>query len=103
LDEASENGFPGLPDPIIEEQMTVRPPPTYCTHKLRMGRAATERYGRRATILRPCVVYGPVSRHPREWWFVKRIKDGRRVIPTAFEGKSTFHTIPARSIGSLAA
>ncbi|MGB3470411.1 MAG: hypothetical protein WBA51_06295 [Erythrobacter sp.] len=104
LDEAAQNGFPDLPDPISEEQMTVRPgPETYSTRKVRMEQAAQRAFGPRATILRPCAIHGPYSRHPREWWFVNRIKDRRRTIPLAFDGNSVFHTTSARSLGRLAA
>jgi len=52
------------------------------------------------TILRPGAIYGPGALHPREWWFVKRILDGRRQIPLAFEGKSRF---TSTSVANLAA
>jgi len=104
LDEPAENGFPDLPDPIPEEQLTVRPgPETYSTRKVRMEQAAQGAFGPRATILRPCAIHGPYSRHPREWWFVNRIKDRRRTIPLAFDGESVFHTTSAGSLGRLTA
>lgn len=104
LDEAAQNGFPEFEGPITEDQTTVAPgPETYSTRKVRMEQRALELFGERATILRPCAIYGPWSRHPREWWFVKRLLDGRTRIPLAFEGESIFHTTSARSVGSLAA
>lgn len=104
LDEAAVRGFPEFDSPITEEQSTVAPgPETYSTRKIRMEHKAHDLFGERATILRPCAVYGPWNRHPREWWFVKRLIDQRQRIPLAFEGKSTFHTTSARSVGSLAA
>ncbi len=104
LDEAAQNGFPEFGGPITEDQTTVAPgPETYSTRKVRMENMALELFGDRAAILRPCAIYGPHSRHPREWWFVKRMKDRRRVIPLAFEGESQFHTTAAQDIGSLAA
>lgn len=96
LDEAAHSGFPEFGGPITEDQSTVAPgPKTYSTRKVRMEMAARELFGDQATILRPCAIYGAWSRHPREWWFVKRMLDGRRRIPLSFEGKSRFHTTSA--------
>lgn len=99
LDEAAQNGFPEFDGPITEKQSTVAPgPQTYSTRKVRMEQRAIELFGDRATILRPCAIYGPYSRHPREWWFVKRMLDGRARIPLAFGGASQFQTTAASSI-----
>lgn len=93
LDEAAQNGFPHFETPVTERQPTVDPSPqTYSTRKVRMERAAVARFGSRATVLRPCAIHGAWSRHPREWWFVKRILDDRRVIPLAYQGRSRFQT-----------
>lgn len=103
LDEAAENGFPQFAGPITEEQQTIAPgPDTYSTRKVRMEHKATDSFGDRATILRPCAIYGPFSRHAREWWFVKRALDGRSRIPLAFGGRSQFHTTCAQMIGKFA-
>lgn len=103
LDEAARGGFPRLPDPIRESQNVVAPgPETYSTRKVRMETAAQARFGPRATILRPCAIHGPWSRHPREWWFVKRLLDRRTAIPLAREGRSRFQTTSARKIGEAA-
>jgi nucleoside-diphosphate-sugar epimerase len=53
------------------------------------------------TILRPCAIHGVGSSHPREWWFVKRMLDGRAAIPLAFRGESRFHTTAAANIAGL--
>lgn len=103
LDEATENGFPRFDGPITEDQPTVEPGiETYSTRKVRMENMARTRFGERATILRPCAIIGEHSRHPREWWFVKRMLDGRTLIPLAFEGRSRFQTTTARDIGNFA-
>ena len=39
--------------------------------------------------------------HPREWWFVKRMLDGRRAIPLAYRGESHFHTSATVNIAAL--
>jgi nucleoside-diphosphate-sugar epimerase len=53
------------------------------------------------TIPRPCAIHGFGSRHPREWWFVKRILDHRPAIPLAYRGTSRFHTSSVVNIATL--
>jgi nucleoside-diphosphate-sugar epimerase len=97
-------GYPDFGHAITEDNPTVRAgPESYSSRKVRMERKARDLFGARSTILRPCAIYGPYSRHAREWWFVNRIKDRRRVIPLAFEGESVFHTTSAFSMGDFAA
>ena len=43
------------------------------------------------TVLRPCAIHGLGSRHPREWWFVKRILDRRPDHTSGVWGTSRFH------------
>ncbi|MEO0590271.1 MAG: reductase [Pseudomonadota bacterium] len=103
LDEATANGWPEFGGPIREDNPTVAPgPETYSTRKMRMERAAQDRFGERATLLRPCAIYGRHSRHPREWWFVKRLLDGRTRIPLTLGGRSRFQTTWAHTIGLAA-
>ncbi|MEM7666613.1 MAG: reductase [Pseudomonadota bacterium] len=103
LDEAAQNGFPEFDGPIAEDQTTIaHGPDTYSTRKVRMENTARELFGDRATILRPCAIYGPHCRHPREWWFAKRLIDGRTQIPLALNGESRFQTSAADAIGRFA-
>ena len=102
LDEARETGFPQFPVPIGEDQLTVAPgPATYSTRKALLEQILLQGASRPVTILRPCAIYGPGSRHPREWWFVKRILDGRRRIPLAFAGEGRFHQSATANIAEL--
>jgi nucleoside-diphosphate-sugar epimerase len=66
-----------------------------------LERTLLQQSQRPVTILRPGAIYGDGSRHPREWWFVKRIRDGRRRIPLAFDGQSRFHTSATDNIAEL--
>lgn len=103
LDEGPVGGYPEFAGPITEAQATVAPgPATYSTRKMRMESAACARFGERATILRPCAIHGPWSRHPREWWFVKRLLDGRRRIPLIHHGRSRFQTTDVEQIARTA-
>ncbi|MEO8713762.1 MAG: NAD-dependent epimerase/dehydratase family protein [Acetobacteraceae bacterium] len=102
LSEASGNGFPELPDPIPETHPTVEPgPTTYSTRKVALERHLLDETTAPVTILRPCAIHGLGSRHPREWWFVKRILDNRRAIPLAYRGTSRFHTSSVANIAAL--
>lgn len=104
LDEARDNGFPDLPDPMTEQQATVEPgPKTYSTRKVAMERRFLDHGQRPVTVLRPCAIHGRYSHHPREWWFVKRMLDGRRTIPLLFGGQSRFHTTAAANIAEVTA
>jgi nucleoside-diphosphate-sugar epimerase len=102
LDEAGQNGFPQLPDPIGEQQATVEPgEATYSTRKVALERQLLDAARIPVTVLRPGAIAGPGSIHPREWWFVKRMLDGRAVIPLAFDGHSRFHTSSVANIARL--
>jgi len=99
LDEAATNGFPQLPEPIPETQPTVAPGPvTYSTRKVAMEQILLDGAITPTTILRPAAIHGIGSIHPREWWFVKRILDGRSAIPIAYKGASRFHTSAVANI-----
>ena len=101
LDEAGQNGFPELPVPIPETHPTVDPgPPTYSTRKIAIERTLFDDAATPVTVLRPGPIHGPGS-HIREWWFVKRILDGRKVIPLAYRGTSRFHTTSVANIAAL--
>ncbi|MDN3645061.1 NAD-dependent epimerase/dehydratase family protein [Pontixanthobacter aestiaquae] len=103
LDEAAQNGFPEFGGAVSENQSTVAPgPETYSTRKIRMEQRAAKLFGDRATILRPCAIYGEWSRHPREWWFIKRLLDGRSQIPLIHGGLSQFQTTSVEDIAYFA-
>ena len=102
LDEAAQNGFPDFPEPIKETQPTVAPgDETYSTRKVALERTMLNAATISVTVLRPAAIHGLGSTHPREWWFVKRILDGRRTIPLAYQGRSRFHTSSVRNIAEL--
>ena len=99
LDEASHTGFPAFPEPIREDHRTVEPgPETYSTRKVAIERRLLDEARTPVTILRPCAIHGPYSKHAREWWFVKRLLDGRERIPLAYGGRSRFQTTSTQAI-----
>jgi hypothetical protein len=94
LDEATRNGFPALPVPITEAQPTVAPgDETYSTRKNCLG-TSVARQGQhpRHNFAASGNPWPGLDSSPFEWWFVKRIQDGRPAIPLAYKGKSRFHT-----------
>jgi nucleoside-diphosphate-sugar epimerase len=103
LDKARKGGFPDFPSPLKETQPTVDPgPETYSTRKIALERQLLDQARQPVTVLRPCAIHGPHSVHPREWWFVKRMLDGRSAIPLAYRGESRFHTSATVNIAALA-
>jgi nucleoside-diphosphate-sugar epimerase len=95
-------GFPELPVPVPETRWRVEPrPTTYSTRKVALERRLLDRARCPVTVLRPCAIHGPGSQHPREWWFVKRMLDGRRRIPLADRGRSGFHTTSVANLAEL--
>jgi nucleoside-diphosphate-sugar epimerase len=102
LDEAKTHAeFPELPVPIDETQPTVDAgPQTYSTKKVAIERILLDESPIPASIIRPCAIYGPHTKHAREWWFVKRWLDGRRHVPLKF-ADSIFHTSATPNIAEV--
>ena len=99
LDEASQCGFPDFPELIREDHRTVEPgPQTYSTRKVAIERRLLDAARVPVAILRPCAIHGPYTKHAREWWFVKRLLDGRKRIPLAYGGRSRFQTTSVQAI-----
>lgn len=103
LDEGPINGYPEFTQAVTETQSTVAPgPETYSTRTVHMENTALSLFGENTTILRPCAIYGKYSRHLREWWFIKRLLDGRKQIPLLFNGCSQFQTTNVLQIKDFA-
>ena len=102
LDEADERGFPEFPAAIPESQPTVDPgPATYSTRKVALEQTLLQTSDRPVTILRPFAIHGEGTGHCREWFFVKRMLDGRTRIPLAYGGGSRFQTTASTNIAEL--
>ena len=100
--ETPDLGFPEFDGPIAEDQTRLPPgADTYSGRKVRMEDKALALFGERATILRPCAIYGPYSRQPREWWVVKRFLDRRTRVPIAVGANSVFHTTCVEAMAGL--
>lgn len=104
LDEASGTDFPAFAVPLTEQSPVLLPgPQTYSTRKRAMEEALLAEACCPVTILRPCAIHGPQSKHAREWWFVKRLLDGRKAIPLAYRGESRFQTTSTVAIADAVA
>lgn len=101
-DEAkTEDDVPQMPIPIFETQPTVSPgPATYSTRKVALERTMLDGCRSILSVIRPCAIYGPHSKHPREWWFLKRMLDGRKRIPLRCE-RSRFQTSATANIARV--
>jgi nucleoside-diphosphate-sugar epimerase len=53
------------------------------------------------TVLRPAAVCGPGCRHLREWWLIKRVLDGRTILPLKDGGRSRFHPSSTGNIADV--
>ena len=53
------------------------------------------------TVLRPGAIYWPGGVHPREFFFIKRTLDHRRVQLLNWNGQSRFHLSNTRNIAKL--
>ncbi|MBV8423839.1 MAG: NAD(P)H-binding protein [Candidatus Eremiobacteraeota bacterium] len=102
LDEAkSFADSPVMPNPITEKQRTTEPgPQTYSTKKVALENALFVGARVPLTIVRPCAIYGTPTKHPREWWLVKRRLDGRQRVPLAAPDR-TFHTSATPNIAEV--
>lgn len=97
-----EADFARLPVPIAERTETVAPGPGgYATKKRAIELALLEQDALPATLIRAGAIHGPWSTWAREWYFVKRVLDGRRAIVLAYRGASRFHPISVHNLAEL--
>jgi nucleoside-diphosphate-sugar epimerase len=97
-----DSGPPRSPAPITERGPTVRPGPEgYAAKKAAIERALLEQDDLPVTLLRAGAIHGPWSTSAREWYFVKRVLDGRRVVVLAYRGRSRFHTVSVHNLAEL--
>jgi nucleoside-diphosphate-sugar epimerase len=97
-----EADFARLPVPIAERTETVTPGPgRYATKKRAIELALLEQDALPSTLIRAGAIHGPWSTWTREWYFVKRVVDGRRAIVLAYRGASRFHPISVHNLAEL--
>ena len=92
-----------LPVPVPESHTTIAPGEADYAGRKRAIELILEEADLPTTVIRPGAVYGPHTRHSREWYFVQRVLDGRKAIVLAREGASRFHTISVENLAELIA
>lgn len=102
LEDGASQGSPQFDGPVSETMPTVEPgETTYSTRKVALERRLLDQASKPVVIIRPGAIYGCHTQHPREWWFIKRMLDGRKFIPLAYRGDSGFHTIAVENIAAI--
>ena len=94
--------FPDYPVPIRERtQPTVEPgDSSYAAKKRAVELALLGQSAIPATLIRAGAIYG-VGGDAREWYFVKRVLDGRRYVVLGDRGRSRFHQTATDNLAEL--
>jgi nucleoside-diphosphate-sugar epimerase len=87
---------------LTERTPTVAPgDETYASRKAAIERALVGQDALPATLIRAGAIYGPGDQASREWHFVKRALDGRRVVVLAHRGESRFQPTSVHNLAEL--
>ena len=54
-----------------------------------------------STLIRAGAIHGPRSPQPREWFYVRRILDGRRVFVQGFGGRGSLHPVSVFNLAEI--
>ena len=98
-----DHDYPRFPVPIDETQPTIQAGGTYAPLKAAMERELLATTDLDVSILRPGAVHGPLAPKLREWYFIKRVLDGRDRVVLSRGGRSRFSTSSSANIGALVA
>ncbi len=98
-----DDDFPVFPVPLTETHPTIDADDDlgYSAQKAALERALLAIDGLPVTILRPGAIHGPHSPALREWFFIKRVLDGRQHAPLAHLGESRFSTSASVNVAEL--
>jgi nucleoside-diphosphate-sugar epimerase len=104
---SNSDAAPRFDGPIRETQPTMAPGAGdyetregYGANKVAAERVLLES-GAPVTVLRPSKVHGVGAERPREWVFVKRVRDRRPAVFLARRGEGVDHTTAAANIAAL--
>ena len=93
---------PVFPIPLVETSATVTEQDgSYGAVKAAMERVLLASDALPVSILRPASVHGPYSPKLREWYFIKRVLDGRADVVLAREGLGMFSTTSTINLAEL--
>jgi nucleoside-diphosphate-sugar epimerase len=103
LDTAEDDAaFPDWPVPIPESQVTLAAGDGgYSERKVAIEEYLREHATFPVTIVRPGAIHGRYGRHLREWYFLKRILDGRRTVVLPFDGANVFQPTASVNLAEL--
>ena len=102
LDEVNDGEDVSFRVPLTEREPTVAAGnATYSSRKRAMEQILLGQDGLPATVVRAGAIYGPWDLHSREWYFVKRALDGRRVVLLAYGGQSRFQPTSVHNLAEL--
>jgi nucleoside-diphosphate-sugar epimerase len=88
--------------PLTEREPTVPAgDETYSTRKRAIEGILLAQTEIPATLVRAGAIYGPGDLNSREWYFVKRALDGRRVVVLAHRGASRFQPTSVHNLAEL--
>ena len=88
--------------PLTEREPTVAAgDETYSTRKRAIEEILLGQSDIPATLVRAGAIYGPGDLNSREWYFVKRAVDGRRVVVLAHRGESRFQPTSVHNLAEL--
>lgn len=88
--------------PLTEREPTVPPgDETYSTRKRAIEEMLLGQSEIPSTLVRAGAIYGPGDLNSREWYFVKRALDGRRVVVLAHRGESRFQPTSVHNLAEL--
>ncbi|WP_235491801.1 NAD-dependent epimerase/dehydratase family protein [Leifsonia sp. Root112D2] len=90
-------------DPIIEADVGDAAFQTYSPLKAAMERRLLATPDLPVSILRPGAIHGPFSEALREWYFIKRVLDGRHEAVLSYDGGSQFSPIATANLAELIA
>jgi len=102
LDEIPEGEVAHFRVPLTEREPTIPAgDETYSTRKRAIERALLGQSEIPSTVVRAGAIYGPGDLGSREWYFVKRVLDGRRVVVLAHRGESRFQPTSVHNLAEL--
>jgi nucleoside-diphosphate-sugar epimerase len=102
LDDVNEGEVARFRVPLTERDPTVPAgDATYSTKKVAIEQTLLGQGAIPATLIRAGAIYGPGDAASREWYFVKRVLDGRRVVALPHRGESRFQPVSVHNLAEL--
>ncbi|GGL81484.1 reductase [Wenxinia marina] len=94
--------WPRYPTLISEDDPVVAPDDTTYAGQKRAVEEALLQSVLPTTVLRAAAIHGPHSSQPREWFYIKRLLDGRRRFVLGYDGKAGLHPVAADNLAEMA-